>query len=258
MKNEIRLTTTGVLSFFEIIARSHPLIYLFFRSIIRFTNIFEKDFDGVKKINLQKKINIIDVGASDGIASKFFYNNLNTGTIVCVEPHPGYIKILKKINIKNIIIKPFAIGEKISTKTIFFPRYKLFNKNFDLITYTHYDKKLTKHFIKDFFFRKKILIAKEKLHIRKIGKINKKIHLIKIDTNGFEYSVLKGLMSTIKKDIPALLLEANQGEKKQIDRFLNKFSYVPYYYSINKKKFTCKKDYHALNIYYLQKKHLKN
>ena len=104
MKNEIRLTTTGVLSFFEIIARSHPLIYLFFRSIIRFTNIFEKDFDGVKKINLQKKINIIDVGASDGIASKFFYNNLNTGTIVCVEPHPGYIKILKKINIKNIII----------------------------------------------------------------------------------------------------------------------------------------------------------
>ena len=67
---------------------------------------------------VNKKVNIIDVGASDGIATKFFYNNLNTGTIFCVEPHPSYVKILRKINIKNIIVKPFAIGEKISKKGI--------------------------------------------------------------------------------------------------------------------------------------------
>ena len=63
MKYELRLTTTGMLSVLERIVRLHPLIYLFFRSIVRFTNIFEKDFVGIKKLNFNKRVNIIDVGA---------------------------------------------------------------------------------------------------------------------------------------------------------------------------------------------------
>ena len=51
---EYKSATSGFLSFFEKIIRSvHPLVYIFIRSIVRFTNIFEKDFDGVKILNLE-------------------------------------------------------------------------------------------------------------------------------------------------------------------------------------------------------------
>ena len=71
---EFKSATSGFLTFFEKIIRAHPLVYIFIRSIVRFTNIFEKDFDGVRLLKLKKKVNIIDVGASDGVATKYFNN----------------------------------------------------------------------------------------------------------------------------------------------------------------------------------------
>ena len=65
-------TNSGFLYFLEKIVRSHPLLYFVVRYFIRYTNIFEEDANGVSFLNLEKKVNIIDVGASDGIASKFF------------------------------------------------------------------------------------------------------------------------------------------------------------------------------------------
>ena len=169
-------TQSGFLYLFEKIIRSHPLVYFYFRSIVRFTNIFEEDFNGVKLIQLGNKINIIDVGASDGIASKFFYKNLNTNNIICFEPDIDYIKILKKLNIKGLHVRPFAIGDKNYFKNVFYPRYRFFNKNLNLITYTHYDKDFLKQQIAlDFKFRKNITIHKKKILIKKIEKFNKNI-----------------------------------------------------------------------------------
>ena len=239
----------------EKIIRAHPLIYIIFRFFIRYTNIFEKDFNGLKLLNFEEKINILDVGASDGIAAKFFNNNLNTGTIFCFEPNRGYVNILKKIKIKNVVIKPFAIGNQNSHINIMYPRYKLFNTFYDIITYTFYDIKHLRHFLLDFKFRKNITIVKKKLLIKKIDKFKKKIHLIKIDTNGFELSVIKSLINTIKKDKPALIVEDNV-QSKNIYKILKKYSYKSFYYSTSLKKFTKKQTKYSLNKYYLQSNHL--
>ena len=90
-------TNSGILNLFEKIVRSHPLLYFITRHLIRFTNIFEQDAHGVSYINFSQKINIIDVGASDGIASKFFSRKLNVNKIICFEPYIPYVKILKKL-----------------------------------------------------------------------------------------------------------------------------------------------------------------
>ena len=249
------ISSGSIFSFFEKIIRSHPLIYFLSRSLIRFTNIFEQDFDGVRILNLNDKVNIIDIGASDGIASKFFNKNLNIGSIICYEPNNNYVNILKKINIKNLIVKPYAIGNANSYKTIFFPRYNFFFKNFDIISYTHYDRKLVDEAVlSDFKFRKNISIIKKKIFVKKIQKINKKIDLIKIDTNGFELSIVKGLIHIIKKDKPALIIEYNR-DVKIIDQLLKKFSYKGYYFLHNTKKFSLKKKRYSENTYYLQKNH---
>ena len=97
-------TNIGIIGIFEKLTRSHPLIYWIIRSLIRYTDIFERDFDGLKKLYFNNNMNIIDVGASDGLSVKFFLKNLSVNKVICFEPYKAYINILKKN--KKIIVKP--------------------------------------------------------------------------------------------------------------------------------------------------------
>jgi len=253
---EYKSATAGILSFFEKIIRAHPLAYIFIRSIIRFTNIFEKDFDGLQLLRLEKKINIIDVGASDGVAAKYFNNNLDVGTIYCFEPNSHYFKILKKINIPNVIVKPYAIGINNTYRYAYHPRYKILNKKYDIISYSCYGRKHAENYIADFKFKRNLSVIREKIHMKKVGNIKKKIGLIKVDTNGNELFVIKALLKIIKKNKPAMIVEINK-DIASIDKILKKYSYEGHYYSIEKKKFIKSEQKSTLNKYYLQKEHLK-
>ena len=250
-------TNSGFLYFFERIVRCHPLLYFVTRYLIRYTNIFEEDANGVSFLNLDKKVNIMDVGASDGIASKFFCRKLKINKIICFEPNKSYVKILKKLNIKNLIINPYGISQFDKYYEIFFPRYKFFSKNLDLITYTHYSKKaLLDQINLDFKFKKNISIIKEKIYLKKIKKMKTKIDLIKIDVNGHELSVVKGLSKIIKRDKPALIIETNDNIKI-IENYLKKYGFKKYLFLKEYNKFDKIKKNYPLNTYFLQRNHLK-
>jgi len=249
-------TNSGFLYFLEKIIRSHPLIYYICRYFVRYTKIFEEDANGVSFLNLNNKINIIDVGASDGIATKFFNRKLNINKIFCYEPHVSYVKILRKLNIKNLIVKPFAISVSSEYRKIFFPRYKFLFKNLDLVTYTYYDKRsLLKQINLDFKFKKNISIIEKKIYLKKIKKINTKIHLIKIDVNGYELPVIKGLAKIIKRDKPALIVETGE-DIKIIYKYLKKYGFEKYLFLNQNNKFMKIKRKYPLNTYFLQKRHL--
>ena len=250
-------TNSGFLYYLEKIVRCHPLLYFIIRYLIRYTNIFEEDANGVSYLNLDKKVNIIDVGASDGIASNFFNRKLKVNKIICFEPNKSYIKILRKLNIKNLTVNPYGISQFNKYYEIFFPRYKFFSKNLDLITYAHYSKKtLLDQINLDFRFKKNISIVKEKIHLKRIKKIKDKIDLIKIDVNGHELSVIKGLSKIIKRDKPALIIETND-DIKTIEKFLKKFGFKKYLFLKKHNKFDKIRKSYPLNTYFLQKKHLK-
>ena len=75
------------------------------------------------------------------LPAKFFSRKLKINKIICFEPNKSYVKILKKLNIKNLIVNAYGIGQFNKYYKIFFPRYKFFSKNLDLITYTYYNKR---------------------------------------------------------------------------------------------------------------------
>ena len=93
-------TNEGFLGLIEKIIRLIPHVYIFFRWLVKYTNYFESDFHYLKQIFKNKKINIIDVGASDGISCKFFLNNLKVNKIFCYEPQQTFHKDLEKLHIK--------------------------------------------------------------------------------------------------------------------------------------------------------------
>ena len=250
-------SNSGFLYFLEKIVRSHPLLYFVIRSFIRYSNIFEEDANGVTFLNLTEKVNIIDVGASDGIASKFFNRKLKINKIICFEPNKPYARILKKLNIKNLTVNAYGIGQFNKYYEIFFPRYKFFSKNLDLITYTYYNKQtLLKQINLDFKFKKNISIVKEKIYLKKIKKMKTKIDLIKIDVNGHELSVVKGLSKIIKRDKPALIIETGD-DIKIIEKHLKKYGFEKYLFFNEYNKFLKIKKNYPLNVYFLQKNHLK-
>ena len=109
----------------------------------------------------------------------------------------------------------------------------------------------------DFKFLKNVSIIEEKIYLRKIKKIKIKIDLIKIDVNGHELSVVKGLSKTIKKDKPALIIETGD-DIKIIDNYLKKYGFQKYLFSNKYNKFCKIKKNYPLNTYFLQKRHLES
>ena len=79
----------------------------------------------------------------------------------------------------------------------------------------------------DFKFKNDITVVQKSIKLKKIKNIKYKISLIKIDVNGHEFSVIKGLQNIIRKDKPVLLVETDNNINK-IESFLKKFNYNKY------------------------------
>ena len=82
-----------------------------------------------------------------------------------------------------------------------------------------------------------------------------KIDLIKIDVNGHEYCVVRGLKHIIKRDKPVLIVETGD-DIKNIEKYLKNYGFRKYLFSNKKHKFFKIKNLYPLNTYFLQKKHL--
>ena len=223
-------TQIGLLGVLEKFIRSFIIIYILIRSVAIKFNIFEEDFKILIKIFKNKQINIIDIGASDGIAVNFFLKNLNVKEVHCFEPHNLFLKklnILKK-KFKNIKIHKHGISSKENNIDVYIPYIKFFGKNLFMLTYTFYDQKELKKQIKlDFNNYKKILIKKVSLKLKKFKYIPKKIDLIKIDVNGHEYQIVKSIKAQIKFDKPVLVIE-NNSKIKEISKILKGLGYIGY------------------------------
>lgn len=240
---------TGFLFFLERIARSHPLIYIFSRFLAKKLNIFEKEFDGLSKIFFKNKVNLLDIGASDGVSINFFNSKLNLGKVIAVEPTNDYTKKLKKIKIKNLKVYNFGLSNKNETKEVYVPEYNFLNNKIRLIPYIYYDKfHLEKVIKKNFFLCKSLKIVKIFLKLRKNINIKSRIDIIKLDVNGYEYEIIKSLKRIIKKDKPIIFVE----ELKKIyaiNKYLKTFGYKCKFYNIGSKN---------IELYNFKKKKIKH
>ncbi len=81
-----------------------------------------------------------------------------------------------------------------------------------------------------------ISIKKRRINIRKFDTVGYSIkpHFIKIDVEGYDHLVIKGLMNTIKKYKPIILVEYNKENFSEIRRILK--DYRAFIYKINDNK----------------------
>jgi len=178
--------------------------------------------------------------------------------IYAFEPNKYYAKKLRKLKKKFKNLKVFNFGlndEKLKLK-LYIPKIKIFFKNFYMFTYAFYNKnELQKNLKVNFVLKKKFLIDEVYFRTNKYNNFDKKIDLIKIDVNGNEIKVIKGLSSLIKRDKPIIIVE-ELNDISKIKKILGKIGYDCYIYDLKKELITKNfKSSKPLNFFFINTKY---
>ena len=161
------------------------------------------------------KIKVIDIGAHKGETLEIFYKNFNLEKIFCFEPNQELFEILKKKKKKYledvIEIFNYGVGQKNETKELNIfqdSSSSSFNNLNEDTDYFKRKKKILSFFSKkDSFLKKKqsikIINLSDFIRENKIDTID----ILKIDTEGYELNILKGLEEKDLRNIKFIFFE---------------------------------------------------
>ncbi len=178
--------------------------------ILSFFDFFykKKILNFLKSLKLEHLDVVFDVGAHEGEMQFFFLKNFFVKKIISFEASEiNFSKLKKNVELNkkrffqsNILIENIALGKE-SEKKIFKQFIETSSSTFsDINVNSKYFKKkfqlLNKKKGDEFFEEKQIQLTclDEYLENKKIDKID----ILKIDTEGYEFEILKGLKNQIK------------------------------------------------------------
>lgn len=181
------------------------------------------------KSNLKPHMNFVDIGANQGEFSLFASSVLNTGVVYSFEPVSNQFNMLLKNielnNIKNIETFKFGLSDhqgELPVYTSSKPTDLGNNEGLSSL-YSSHERDIFEENIKlevfDEYFKNDDL----------------KIDFIKIDVEGAELFVLKGMYNNLKKYKPTILIELSEDNfnsagysTKDIIDFLSNLGYSPF------------------------------
>ena len=188
-------------------------IFLLLIRIIDYKNKKKIIFFLKKKFKSQP-LNIIDIGAHEGESIDIFIKNFNIKKIYSFEPNINlFKKLTQKYDLINnkIILFNCGLGKKDEVKPLNI-MVDSSSSTFNTIDENSaYFKRKQKIF--NIFFKSKNIIKKQQeIKIEKLSNIIKnqsinKIDLLKIDTEGFEYNILRGIQNEDFKKIQYIYFE---------------------------------------------------
>jgi|TARA_B110000483_G_scaffold197831_1_gene236716 FkbM family methyltransferase len=237
--------------------RGNWLIYYIIRTLYEFffSNIFfEYECKVFKYLNRKNNLQVVDIGSSNKVFSRFIARYLNNSKFYCFEPLFFLHKQLKikKNNNTSILIKK-GCGEKSKKITIYTPYKKVVNFFLYFKSFSSIDKNFL---IKNLFYYFKNInfeFKKTNIVIKKLDSFKIKPDIIKIDTENYELNVLLGSLKTIKKSRPIIMLE---NPSVKIHMILTKLNYEKYQFIRKYKKLIKVKNNnkHSYNYFYICKK----
>ena len=184
-------------------------------------DIIDKFYHQKRIISFLKIINVkieyfIDVGSHKGTYTDLIINNFSTSKIIMIEPQKNIYKYIKKKYKKNrnVTIYNVAISDKNKTQTLYINKHdltssltKMYKKN----KYLNLKAKLFGGSINEMILKKHSVKSYKLLEIIKKNK-TKKISLLKIDTEGHELQVLKGIGTYMNHKINHILIEFHNSD----------------------------------------------
>ena len=178
-------------------------IFSFFHRLIEKNYHLRRLSKTLKDITASNNPVIFDIGANEGESIDFFLNLFANSTIYSFEPEMNsYQKLIKKYGEnKTINLFNLAFGDKkeklklkinVKSSTSTFSKINTQSKYYNLKSLILNPK------------RNNIFLGEEEVQVEKIDnffsqKKIKTIHILKIDTEGFELNVIEGAKETLQK-----------------------------------------------------------
>ena len=181
---------------------------IFFKIIIHLIDLNHKNkivFFLKSKLK-NKLINVIDVGAHKGETIQMFSKNFNLNSIICYEASKKNFEYLSNLKKKkyNFNLEIYNIGLGSEEKVLdFFQTSESSSSTFCKINFqSNYYKRKKK--ILDLFKKENYIVNKEKIKLNTLNNQFKNfsfnfVDILKIDTEGFEFDVIKGASNHLKK-----------------------------------------------------------
>lgn len=202
--------------------RSHFLIY---RSIRRFAPFLckwvslEEGFDFLKLLTFEPSAQAIDIGANDGTSIRMIQRLAPQAQIMSFDPVH-----LPKFKDDSVIFHDFALGSRtgeieVTTPIVKGVRLTQYSSTFieDMISQLGHDL----HFDKS-----EITLETKVVKVFRIDDLNLTPFFMKIDVEGAELEVLNGALSTIRMNLPIILIEIqNMKRFEEIHALLDPIGY---------------------------------
>jgi FkbM family methyltransferase len=183
----------------------------------------------------------LDIGANDGISTLSFRKFDRQYRIVAIEPNPLLEPALKRIKRKDNRFDYLiaAAGSTASHMKFFVPVYK----GIALHTFTSGDSNEITVAIESAFGRRVAAATEMQMfeaRVFPLDELNLDPTIIKIDAEGFDLEVLKGLRKTIERARPFVIVEIVPADFTEITEFFHKRNYAVLGYDIALDRFTNK------------------
>ena len=163
------------------------------------------------KKNIQKEsINVIDIGGHKGETVKFFINNFNINKIFVFEPNVDlFVKIKKNFSDSRIKIFNYGVGFRREKKKLNITLDSASSTINRINTNTEYFKRKKK--LLAFNQKKSFFLGVQDIDVVNLSEFilnnEKKIDILKIDTEGYEYNILRGIHKLDFKKIRFIYFE---------------------------------------------------
>jgi FkbM family methyltransferase len=158
---------------------------------------------------------IIDAGANVGYTTVLFAKEFPHYSIIAYEPvsllSQIIVKVLRFFNIKNVLVKQFALGNTnnlVTIKTPIIGGVKMQGLSFIDVSVEREDAELLNNFMEE-------QVQMVSLDADLIGNILNPVVGIKVDVENFEFFVLQGTVELIKLYKPIIMAELWDDERKK-------------------------------------------
>jgi FkbM family methyltransferase len=216
VKQNLRKLLLTVQSDFPFVAGAKERLYYHSRRYLRIPH--ESDFRILTLIRASSQDCYIDVGANKGQSIESILLFKPDAQIISFEPNPGLAGQLAKRykHRKSIQVMAQGLADRMGQFTLFVPFYKRL-PCYDLASLNRDSAANWINEDRVFGFNStRLRIAEVECQVSTLDTHKLSPIFMKIDVQGFEYNVLKGALTTLRRSEPVLLIEDYRGDPRTI------------------------------------------
>ena len=210
----------------------------------------EKDYYGLKLLLSESDGLFLDIGANDGVSALSFRKINGSYSILSFEPNPMHFGSLERVKrkLKKFDYRLCAVGDSPGILTLKMPTYRgipLHSAAFCLPE----QQRILEALFPDRVV-KRIRYLDRQVPVIRLDDLQLSPAVVKIDAEGYDLKVVRGMADTIRRCRPVLMIENNPGTIHEMTEVLSGYGYSVYTYDHDTGRFEAYSGSRTRNVFF--------